>query len=214
MLQLGDDSPAVRAWQRIVGAHADGRFGPETDVRVRSWQAAHGVEPDGIIGPLTRAELAPGALIKPYEGLRLHAYDDRDSRLPGGNVSLVAGAWMRADGHPIRGYPTIAWGRRLWPGEHVETCTREEADRWFDEALAATYLPAVRRLVTGDPGQACAAASFAYNAGTGALAKLATTGFSEVQWMSIVHSKGVIDAGLVMRRAEEWALWAGGLVPA
>lgn len=37
--------------QRIVGATADGIFGPLTERKVKAWQAAHGLVADGIFGP-------------------------------------------------------------------------------------------------------------------------------------------------------------------
>jgi GH24 family phage-related lysozyme (muramidase) len=59
--------------------------------------------------------------------------------------------------------------------------------------------------VYGAPNKIAAAASFAYNCGTGALAKLAASGFS--RWLDYNKSGGVVDHRLVLRRAEEFALW-------
>lgn len=44
----GDD---VRAVQRLVGARADGVFGPETAERLRRWQGLHHLAADGVFGP-------------------------------------------------------------------------------------------------------------------------------------------------------------------
>lgn len=204
-LQLGDSGPGVRAWQRIVGAHADGDFGPMTDAKVKVWQAFHGVEADGVIGPLTRAAVEPGALIKPYEGLRLQTYDDKD----GSPLHRVGGAWRRPDESMCIGVPTIGWGDTAPPRRGVQTCTKAEADAWFAQALGSTYLPAVIRLVPVDPAKRCAAASCAYNCGTGWLSQLAAAGFTKDMWMSRVHNgRGEALAGLKMRREEEWALWS------
>lgn len=52
---------AVRMWQRVIGAVADGMFGPATETRTRAWQAAHGLAPDGIVGPHTW-DVADGVL--------------------------------------------------------------------------------------------------------------------------------------------------------
>lgn len=205
MLQLGDQGDAVRAWQHICGTRADGKFGPGTDAAVKAWQAAHDVEPDGVIGPITRAAVEPGDLIKPYEGLRLTTYDDHD----GVPMKLMSGIWRRPDGGECMGYPTIGWGRRLYPGQKIEHCTRAEADEWFNLDLEQTRLPAVRRYVPGDAARICAATSCAYNCGTGWLAQLAAANFTEPVWMSRNRTKGVINTGLTMRRAEEYALWAG-----
>jgi GH24 family phage-related lysozyme (muramidase) len=205
-IEVGSEGDYVRAWQRIVGAGADGKFGPGTRAKVVLWQLARGVDPDGVVGALTRAALRPGDLIHPYEGLRLRTYDDHDGK------PLVLGpgrVWRRPDGAECLGYPTIGWGRRLYPGENIATCTREEADQWFEEDLARTRLPAVRRANLAEAGQVTAAASFAYNCGTGALAKLAKAGFAEDVWLDYKRTKGVENVGLLARRKEEFALFQG-----
>ena len=46
----------IERWQRIVGATADGIFGPGTEQRTRVWQAAHGLTADGVVGPKSWAE--------------------------------------------------------------------------------------------------------------------------------------------------------------
>ncbi|WP_429725897.1 peptidoglycan-binding domain-containing protein [Azospirillum lipoferum] len=53
----GAEDDEVRAIQRIVGAKADGAFGPATTLAVKKWQFLHNLEPDGIVGPLTRAKM-------------------------------------------------------------------------------------------------------------------------------------------------------------
>ncbi len=204
-LILGASGPGVRAWQRIVGVKADGQFGPNTEDAVKVWQQARGVDPDGAIGDLTRAALQPGDLIKPYEGLRLQTYDDYD----GVPVTLDSSkAWRRPNGALILGYPTIGWGRCLQPGEYIEKCTKAQADAWFDTMLNLTYMPAVRRTQVAPGAPQCAAASFAYNCGTGSLAKLAKASFAPEVWLSYNKTRGVVNAGLAERRAEELALFA------
>ncbi len=209
-IQLGDSGDYVRAWQRIVGlygSHVDGTFGPGTDIAVKAWQASHGVEPDGVIGALTRAVIPEGGIIKAYEGLRLVTYDDHD----GVPLQLGAGRiWRRPDGAECLGHATIGWGRMLLPGEYITSCTRAEADQWFVARLAGTELPALSRLGIVDAGERCAAASCAYNCGTGWLTRLATAGYPHDMWMSRnKNSKGEVLVGLTMRRAEEWALRVG-----
>ncbi len=54
-LREGDAGPHVAAWQRIVGATADGKFGPGTARKTRVWQTVHGLDPDGVVGPKTWA---------------------------------------------------------------------------------------------------------------------------------------------------------------
>lgn len=205
MIQLGDSGDHVRAWQRIVGALPDGKFEQATDRKVRVWQEVRGVEPDGVVGPLTRAALEPDDLIKPYEAFRSFPYDDHD----GARLTYASSVWRRPDGAAVIGYPTIGWGRRLFPGQVVLACTIGEADAWFDAELAQEFLPAVLRVGQLDAGQVAAAASFAYNCGTGALAKLAAADFSDAVWLGYAHSRGVLVAGLVERRKEELALFRG-----
>lgn len=216
-IQIGDSGHYVRAWQRVVGvppSKADGKFGINTDALVRKWQDARGIESDGVLGPLCRAALKPGDLIKPYEWCVLQAYDDeRKSPLSARLLHRVGGAWFRADGFPCRGVPTIGWGDTAAPRRGVERCTQAEADQWFAADLEQTRMPAIRRYASQawDAGQVLATCSFAYNCGTGALAGLASHGFSEESWLSYCHVGAVKDAGLLMRRQEEFAMWAAGL---
>ena len=54
-LRLGSRGPAVRWVQRLVGATADGDYGPRTRRAVTAWQADHPAAgpADGIVGPRT-----------------------------------------------------------------------------------------------------------------------------------------------------------------
>lgn len=51
-MQGGD----VAVMQAIVGAKADGVFGPMTDTALRAWQAKHSLKVDGVFGAACRAE--------------------------------------------------------------------------------------------------------------------------------------------------------------
>jgi peptidoglycan hydrolase-like protein with peptidoglycan-binding domain len=53
----GDTGPAVERIQAIVGADADGDWGPQTTTAVKAWQTLHGLEPDGLWAPLCEAAL-------------------------------------------------------------------------------------------------------------------------------------------------------------
>lgn len=220
-IELGAQGPYVRAWQRIVGIRGkavDGDFGPKTDAKVRAWQVARGVDGDGVIGPLTRAAVLPTDVICPFEGCVLQAYDDeRKSPLSARLLHKVGGAWFRADSTPAkpapcRGVPTIGWGSTAPCRRGVVTCTQAEADAWLAEDLAQTRLPYVHRYApTGaDPAMIAALACFCYNEGTGALMALAGHGFTQAAWYAYdkVRAGGVLvaDAGLRMRREEEYAL--------
>lgn len=52
-----DTRPGVKRLQRIVGAKADGYYGPVTRRAVAQWQSKHGLHPDGIAGPKTRRKM-------------------------------------------------------------------------------------------------------------------------------------------------------------
>ena len=52
-LKRGSIGKAVKVWQTIVGARADGNFGPATEVETKYFQRAHGLADDGIVGRKT-----------------------------------------------------------------------------------------------------------------------------------------------------------------
>jgi peptidoglycan hydrolase-like protein with peptidoglycan-binding domain len=54
-LRIGSRGTEVVCLQTIVGASADGNFGPMTKAKVVAWQASHGLVTDGIFGPMSRA---------------------------------------------------------------------------------------------------------------------------------------------------------------
>lgn len=215
ILELGARGDYVRAVQRIVGVPAskvDGVFGPFTEALVCSWQARRGVEADGVFGPLSRAVVEAPDLIKAFEGLVLQAYDDaQDVPLAKRLLKRVGQEWRRLDGTPCRRYPTIGYGRRLWPGQWIETCTKAQAEQWLLDFikeqlgdLLARYLPA-----DVDGAQRAAVTVLGYNRPK-AIIDLAAAKFDETWWRThVVTSNGVREAGLVMRRAEEAALFHG-----
>lgn len=47
----------IKRIQRMVGAYADGRYGPETVRKVKAWQKSHKRTADGIVGPGTWAAM-------------------------------------------------------------------------------------------------------------------------------------------------------------
>lgn len=56
LLTQGCEGDDVRAVQRLVGARADGVYGPDTAALVRRWQGLHHLTADGVFGPAsTRA---------------------------------------------------------------------------------------------------------------------------------------------------------------
>lgn len=56
-LRAGSVGAEVSCLQTIVGATADGKFGPMTKAAVMAWQAGHGLVADGVVGAMTRAAL-------------------------------------------------------------------------------------------------------------------------------------------------------------
>jgi hypothetical protein len=56
-LRVGSTGAEVMCLQTIVGATADGRFGPLTKASVMAWQSGHNLVADGVVGPLTKAAM-------------------------------------------------------------------------------------------------------------------------------------------------------------
>lgn len=54
-IKRGSKGPDVADWQRVIGATADGDFGPNTEAKTKTWQAARGLVADGVVGPKTWA---------------------------------------------------------------------------------------------------------------------------------------------------------------
>ena len=57
-LRAGSVGAEVQCMQSIVGATADGKFGPKTVAAVKVWQASNGLVADGVVGPKTKAKIA------------------------------------------------------------------------------------------------------------------------------------------------------------
>ncbi len=57
-LKQGSTGAQVMAMQSVVGATADGKFGPMTKTSVMAFQASKGLTADGVVGPMTGAALA------------------------------------------------------------------------------------------------------------------------------------------------------------
>ena len=49
-IRKGSKGKAVKVWQIIVGATADGNFGSGTEAATKTWQSSHGLAADGIVG--------------------------------------------------------------------------------------------------------------------------------------------------------------------
>ena len=49
-IKKGSKGNAVKVWQIIIGAAADGIFGSGTESATKTWQSKHGLAADGIVG--------------------------------------------------------------------------------------------------------------------------------------------------------------------
>lgn len=89
-LRTGSRGPAVALWQGIVGATADGIWGPATDAATRRWQAAHGLVADSVVGERSWREAghpwaATAARSDPRAPACVAALRDADAAWPGRN---------------------------------------------------------------------------------------------------------------------------------
>lgn len=57
-LKVGSTGSQVSAMQAVVGASADGNFGPMTKAKVQAFQMSKGLTADGVVGPMTGAAIA------------------------------------------------------------------------------------------------------------------------------------------------------------
>lgn len=55
-LKVGSKGEFVKTLQTLVGANADGNFGPATAAKVKAWQAANGLTADGMFGNASKAK--------------------------------------------------------------------------------------------------------------------------------------------------------------
>jgi peptidoglycan hydrolase-like protein with peptidoglycan-binding domain len=56
-LSLGSRGEFVKALQTLVGAEADGTFGPNTKAKVMIWQKTNGLYADGVFGPMSKSKV-------------------------------------------------------------------------------------------------------------------------------------------------------------
>ena len=52
-IKKGSKGTAVKVWQIIIGAAADGIFGSGTESATKTWQSKHGLAADGIVGKMS-----------------------------------------------------------------------------------------------------------------------------------------------------------------
>jgi LAS superfamily LD-carboxypeptidase LdcB len=52
-VKLGSKGPQAMLVQAVIGAKADGDFGPKSVEALKAWQRANGLKDDGVVGPIT-----------------------------------------------------------------------------------------------------------------------------------------------------------------
>jgi hypothetical protein len=62
-LRVGSTGAEVSCLQAVVGATADGKFGPMTKTSVMAWQSSHGLVADGVFGAKSRAVFNAGGAV-------------------------------------------------------------------------------------------------------------------------------------------------------
>jgi peptidoglycan hydrolase-like protein with peptidoglycan-binding domain len=67
-IRLGSTGTDVAAWQVIIGARPDGKFGQETARLTRKWQSKRGLVPDAIVGPKSWALAGEKVAVAPVAG--------------------------------------------------------------------------------------------------------------------------------------------------
>ena len=67
-LRVGSKGEAVKAVQTLVGATADGSFGPLTAAKVKVWQAANSLTADGVFGAMSKAKANAGSTVVTSSG--------------------------------------------------------------------------------------------------------------------------------------------------
>lgn len=163
-------------------------------------------EPRDAFGMAPRPDVPQGAvdIIKRWEGLELHSYQD------------AVNIWTI-------GYGTITYpdGRRVGPGESV---TEAEAERYLAHYLEEKVVPKLSSTIPYwsemNDNQRAALMSFAYNLGEGFYGarnfQTISRELRERDWDAVPAALalyrmagGRVLTGLVRRRADEGALWRG-----
>lgn len=152
------------------------------------------------------------SLILNFEGTVLYPYDDHDGK----RLHKVFNTWVRVDGSPCIGYPTIGVGCRIFGDWSPSEITREQAMAMFADQRLPSYVAAVDAAMPGaNDNQRNAAASFCWNCGPGGLVSSGIpAAFRAGQdptelWLARKWScsKGVFWPALALRRAKELALY-------
>lgn len=135
-------------------------------------------------------------LIKSFEGCKLYAYDD------------LTGKKVEACG-ALKGTLTIGYGHTGIDVKKGMTITQSQADTLLRKDLS-NFCKAVNKYVDKyrlNQNQFDALVSFSFNCGTGALAKVMSSGNITGTMSQYVHSKGILLKGLQRRREAEVNLY-------
>lgn len=136
-LERGSRGPDVARWQAIVGATADGIFGPATEAATRGWEARHGLPVDGAVSfadwteaarrpapariPFVRARnFYVGRAGKPIDLVVLHSMESSEKPSTAENVA----AWFAGPSAPR------ASCHYCVDCDSVVQCVREEDRAW------------------------------------------------------------------------------------
>jgi len=152
----GDDVAFV---QGVVGATADGYFGPRTKAAVQRWQLAHGLTADGIVGPRTRAtmfadvgvlpEVPDGFVLEDIDLVHLPYLECRNfTRTTRTDVALLVLHSMEAVEKGSTAEAVASWGagsqapRASWhyavDNDSIVSCVPETAVAWCAPGANAT----------------------------------------------------------------------------
>ncbi len=108
-LRVGSKGASVMCLQSIVGATADGSFGPKTKVAVMAFQSSHGLVADGVVGPKTIAVLMGAGMPGNYPpGCMSNSGYSSTTGAPcsgGSNPNLPVGCTSTSGYSPINGAP-------------------------------------------------------------------------------------------------------------
>jgi peptidoglycan hydrolase-like protein with peptidoglycan-binding domain len=56
-VKQGSKGPSAALVQAVIGAKADGDFGPKSVASLKAWQTAKGLKADGVVGPVTWSKM-------------------------------------------------------------------------------------------------------------------------------------------------------------
>lgn len=103
--------PAVLKWQQLIGATADGKYGPNTQAKTRAWQVAHGLTADGRVTGNDWAAALDDAELKLDELPLPTVQATNFTRVPGGrkDVRWIVLHTMEAAEHPGTAENVAAW---------------------------------------------------------------------------------------------------------